>query len=174
MELETLIVADGVSTPPDGKFYIHGGGISRVEVPQLPFPMPLGVLLRFRVDDDDLLRSHRIALVLIGPRGVPNVPGVEFDLAAPDDLPEAVAGEERFTNVGLQINAVAVLGGLYHLQVDLDGKRVRNVPIPVIVPSGVEAFPMPREWPQIAPPVAPRRGPQPAKRKPPQKHRRHR
>ncbi len=147
MELETLIVADAVSTPPDGKFYVHGGGISRLEVPMLPFPIPLGVLLRFRIDEDDLNRSHRVALVLIGPADIPNVPGIEFDLAPPEEPPTLAPGEEHFTQIGMQINAVAVRAGLHHLQVDLDGERVRHVPIPVIVAEGPRPIVAPREWP---------------------------
>jgi len=147
MELDALIVADAVSTPPDGKFYIHGGGISRVEVPMLPFPIPLGLLLRFKVDDEDFTRSHRVGVVLIGPAGLPNVPGVEFDLAAPDELPPSVDGEEHFVNIGLQLNGVAVRAGIHRLEVDLDGQRARTVPIPVIVAVGAEGAPVPREWP---------------------------
>jgi hypothetical protein len=169
MELETLIVADAVSTPPDDKFYVHGGGISRLEVPTLPFPMQLGVLLRFKIEKDDLTHSHRVGVVLIGPANVPNVPGIEFDLAPPEELPALAPGEERFANVGMQINGVAVRAGLHRLQVDLDGKRVRDVPIPVIVVAGAEPIPMPREWPQASPPNRERGRPHPAKRKrPPQ------
>lgn len=147
MELETLIVADSVSTPPDGKFYIHGGGISRLEVPSLPFPIPLGILLRLRIEsEDDLRRSHRVGVVLRGPRGVPNVPGVEFDLAPPEDLP-LLEGEEQFANVSLQINAVAVLAGLYRVEIALDGETVRELPIPVIVAEGPQPFGELREWP---------------------------
>ncbi len=169
MELETLVVADAVSTPPDGKFYVHGGGISRLEVPTLPFPMQLGILLRFRIDENDLTRSHRVGVVLIGPANLPNVPGIEFDLAPPEELPTLAPSEERFTNVGMQINGVAVRAGLHRLQVDLDGERVRNVPIPVIVEAGAESIAMPREWPQTITPNRERRGPHPANRKrPPQ------
>ncbi len=170
MELETLIVADAVSTPPDGKFYVHGGGISRVEVPELPFPMPLGILLRFKLEEADLTRSHTVGVVLLGPANVPNVPGVEFDFQTPDEMPMLAEGEDLFINVGLQINGVAVRGGLHRLQVDVDGKRVRDMPIPVVVQEGAQRIPVPREWPQIEPgppPSAPRRRPQPAQRKRP-------
>ena len=148
MLLETLIVADGVSTPPDGKFYVHGGGISRLEVPKLPFPIPLGILLRLRVeDDDDYARTHQVGIVLIGPRGLPNVPGVEFELAAPDDAQEPLESEERVANVALTINAVAVHGGVYTLKVDLDGETVRELPLPLIVTDGARSMLVPQEWP---------------------------
>ncbi len=78
MELDSLILADAVSTPPDDKFYIHGGGFSRYEVPGLPFPVPLGVLIRLKVDDEDLHKSHQFLVAFIGPTGLPNVPPVEF------------------------------------------------------------------------------------------------
>jgi hypothetical protein len=162
MEVETLIVADAVSTPPDGKFYIHGGGISRVEVPTLPFPMPLGLLLRLKVDDADLQLSHQFRVVLIGPAGLPNVPAIEFVLGPPEDPPPLVEGEERFLHIGLQINAVAVRGGVHHLQVEMGGILVRDVPVPVIATVGVEGAPTPREWPDSGPAKRP---PPPPKRR---------
>ncbi len=147
MELETLIIADAVSTPPDDKFYVHGGGISRLEVPVLPFPIPIGVLLRLRLDEEDRGRSYQFRIALIGPLGQPNVPAIELEAAVPaDELPQLVEGEELFTSIAVQINAVAVRPGLYHLDVDIDGATVRNVPIPVIL-TGSEQRGADREWP---------------------------
>lgn len=148
MELETLIVAEAVSTPPDDKFYVHGGGISRFEVPVLPFPIPVGVLLRVKLDDDDLLRSHHFRVALIGPLGRPNVAPAEFDVAGLDEEPPVlVDGEERFANIALQINAVAVRVGLYRLEVEIDGEAVRDVPIPVVLAEASEERITDREWP---------------------------
>ncbi len=155
MELETLIIADAVSTPPDDKFYVHGGGISRLEVPVLPFPIPIGVLLRLKLDDEDLRRSHHFRVALIGPLGVPNVPTIEFDASPPDKEPAPLAeGEERFSHIAIQINAVAVNSGLYRLEVHIDGELVRSVPIPVVLMSGPVQAPVEREWPHGAEAIA--------------------
>ncbi len=165
MQLDSLIIADAVSTPPDDKFYVHGGGISRLEVPMLPFPIPMGVLLRLKIDDDDLRRSHHFRVALIGPLRRPNVPGIEFDTFAPDvEPPPLVDGEERFTHIALQINAVAVRSGLYRLEVHIDGELVRSVPIPVVLSGGRGRVATEHEWPHESEPVTP---PTRVKRPPP-------
>jgi hypothetical protein len=148
MDLETLIVADAVSTPPDGKFYVHGGGITRLEIPSLPSPIPLGLLIRLKIDEHDLEHDHRILVTLIGPAGVPNTPPMELGLQPPgeDERGEPAEGEEMFVNIALRIPAVAVRAGLYRLQVEVDGTLAREVPIPVIVAEGPQQL-VPREWP---------------------------
>ena len=181
MELDALIIADAVSTPPDDKFYIHGGGFSRYEVPLLPHPIPLGVLLRLRVHDEDLTRTHKFGVALIGPLGVPNVPAVEFEATPPAVTTELAEGEEQFANIALQIGAVAMRAGLYHLEVHINGELARRVPLPVVLVAEQPAAPSAHEWPEGAARAPSRRAstsssakakPVKAKRPPPKRKRR--
>jgi len=151
--LDALILADAVSTPPDDKFYIHGGGFSRYEVPALPFPVPLGVLIRLKVEASDLHKSHHFRVAFIGPTGLPNVPPVEFVGNPPTETAELVEGEERFVNIALQIGAVAVRDGLYHLELHIDGHLARRVPLPVVVTGGQAQATSGHEWPQAGEPA---------------------
>jgi hypothetical protein len=136
VELDTLIIADAVSTPPDGKFYVHGGGFSRYEVPALPFPLPLGVLIRLRLEDADFGQSFQLGVTLIGPTGNPNVPGVEIGLSPPPDSEPALVGEERSANIALQIPATAQREGVHRLEITLGGVVVatRSLPVQLIGP----------------------------------------
>ncbi len=142
MELDTLIIADAVSTPPDGKFNILGGGISRCTVPELPFPIPLGVLARLRVENRDLKKDHQFMVQLIGPAGIPNVPPFEIVGSPQEEANDGLAdGEERFVHFSVQIPAVAARAGLYHLEFHINGKLARSVPLPVVVGDGDERDP---------------------------------
>ncbi|HYJ22604.1 MAG TPA: hypothetical protein VEW07_11360 [Solirubrobacterales bacterium] len=152
MELDTLILADAASTPND-KFYIHGGGFSRYELPGLPAPMPLGVLLRVRVSEADMKTEHVFRIAFIGPTGLPNVPPVDLVAFPPEEIPPLLPGEERFAHVALQIPAMAVREGLYHLELHIDGELARKIPLPVVVTGEVGDVVTEHEWPQ--PPQSP-------------------
>jgi hypothetical protein len=133
MKLDALILADAVSTPPDGRFYVHGGGLTRYEIPGLPAMIPLGVLARLRAEDDDIGKESIFRFTLIGPTGLPNVEPVEASVTVEDHEMNRLEGEETFLNLGLQIPGLAVRDGLYRLELRMDGRIVRNVPLPVVV-----------------------------------------
>jgi hypothetical protein len=142
MELDTLILADAASTPFDGKFYIHGGGLTRYEIAGLPAQIPLGVLIRFRVSEKDAHLDHRLYVALIGPAGVPNVAPVEIQAMPPDDAPDLLEGEEQFFQIGFRIPAIAIREGLYQLELRHNDQLVRKVPLPVVVtPGGIDRSP---------------------------------
>ena len=169
MEVDALILADAVSAPPDGKIYVHGGGFSRYEIPRLPAPIPLGVWIRIRVEDADIDKPHSIEVTLLGPAGVPNIPPIAVEAVPPSEGMEALAeGEERFLNLALQLPAVAVRDGLYHLQLQIDGELAREVPLPVVVTGEGDGALITREWPSPEPPpaIAKPKG-KPKKRPPP-------
>jgi hypothetical protein len=133
VELDAIFFADAVSAPPDGKFYVHGAGFTRYEISELPAPIPFSVLARFRVEAGDDLKEHRFKFTLIGPAGVPNVDPIGVAAFPPEETLELAEGEEQFFPVALDIHAFAVRDGLYHLEVELDGKLVRRVPLAVVV-----------------------------------------
>ncbi len=79
MQLDAFILADAVATPGDGKFYVHGGGVSRIEAANLPAQIQLGVLIQLGgIKDDDVGVDHRLRLTLFGPTGLPNVEPIEL------------------------------------------------------------------------------------------------
>jgi hypothetical protein len=147
MELDALIVADAVTTTPDGKVYIHGGGYSRYDVAQLPAPLPLGVLIRLRVDEADLGSTHSFRLTFIGPTGLPNIAPIEIAGTPDKGQQQLAAGEERFVHIALQLHPVAVRAGLYQLQLEIDGELARTLALPLVVSKQVPQSNEQHEWP---------------------------
>jgi hypothetical protein len=152
MELDALILAEAVSATPDGNFFIHGGGFSRYEVPALPFPIPLGVLVRLAVDDDEIRGvAHHFRVAFIGPTGHPNIPPIEFDSEPTTELSPLLEGEQRYLQIALRFGAVIVRQGLHLLELAIDGDLIKSIPVPVTVMEGPAEFPPEREWPALDP-----------------------
>jgi hypothetical protein len=175
MKVDALILADAVSSPPDGKFYIHGGGLTRYELAGLPAPLPLGVLARIKIGKDDLKKSNLIRFTLVGPTGAANVDPIEVRIANSHGEPDLLDGEEEFMQLALQIPGVAVREGLYHLELQINGRVARRVPLPVVVNNDLklevreeEATPPPRPRAKNAKSQKPQRK-RPVAKKPPKR-----
>jgi len=137
MRLDALLLADAVSAPPDGKFYIHGGGFTRFTVPVLPFTTQLGVFIRLELDEADITKQHLFkfsmtdpeeAFVLL-PQELAGGPFEEGALAR-----EAlVEGEERYLALALMFGGVTFgRAGLHRFHFYLGEKLMRSVPLPVV------------------------------------------
>jgi Family of unknown function (DUF6941) len=137
VRLDAFILADAVSTPGDGKFYIHGGGLSRFVVPMLPFPLGVGLFIRFEVDDADLTRQHHLRVVVYGPVG-PNLPPLDIVAEPPEEPSPLLPDEQRFMQVGLMLPLAVVRTGLYRVELELDGELVRSLPVPLVLDAEVE------------------------------------
>src|SRR5580698_9828720 len=129
MRLDALLLADAVSAPPDGKFYIHGGGLSRLEVLGTLCPAPIGVFARLEVSDEELASSHQFRVTLIGPTGLPNIPPLEIQ-SEPEKIDvERLEGEQRFMQFAISLTALVVRVGLYHVELRVNKRKVGSVPL---------------------------------------------
>ncbi len=135
MRLDAFLLADAVSTPGDGKFYIHGGGLSRFMVPALPFPLGVAVFVRFEVDSSDLQQPHHFRVEVLGPVGR-NIQPIPFESEAMDEVPPTQEGEQRFMQVALNLPLVIVREGLYRFELYVDDELVKTIPIPLHVVRG--------------------------------------
>jgi hypothetical protein len=138
LRLNALLVADAVSAPPDGKFYIHGGGLTRLTVPIIPFPIPqLGVFVRLEVgEDEDLIGSvHEFRFALTDPDGVALGVPPKFQAAIPGPPPGAPGpepGEQRFVVLAVNLAGIIVgRTGLHTLEFHVDDELLGEVPLPV-------------------------------------------
>ena len=170
MRLDTFIIADAVAAPSDdGKFYIHGGGLSRFEVPVVPFPMPLAVLIRLEVTEDELRFAHHLLITLRGPAGVPNIPPLDLETRS-EESPKPLLDEElRFIQVALTLPAQVVKLGVFHLELCVDGKKLGDIPLPVKMADAEQMFSFEHgddDVIRLAPGV-PVRGPAPRAKRPP-------
>ena len=137
MELDSFILADAVSVAENGKFYIHGGGLTRYDIPGLPAPIPIATLIRLRIEEGDLEKENRLNLALMGPLGMPNVEPFEILAVPPQDEPDLGEGQQQFLEMALTIPAVAVRDGLYQVELRVNGRLAKQVPLPVVVTEEV-------------------------------------
>lgn len=173
MRLNALLVADAVSAPPDGKFYIHGGGLTRLTVPQMPFVVPrLALFIRLEVDADEVGTSHEFCVEFRDPQGGPRGALSPFTAIIPPPVPELVEGEERFVVITLNIAGIPIeQAGLHSLVFLIDGEVVSQTQFPVLLvppvqPEGVKlAAPRPTGLPPRNRAQARRRPPPPSRRR---------
>ena len=137
MQLNALLIADAVSAPPDGKFYIHGGGLTRLTVPVIPFPIPqLGVFVRLEIREDEVGEEHEFRFELADPDGDPVglVPRFRAPLPAmPPEAPPLEPGEQRFVVLAVNLVGISVgRTGLHTLGFYVDNDRLGQVPLPVM------------------------------------------
>jgi hypothetical protein len=132
VRLDAFLLADAVSTPGDGKFYIHGGGLSRFVVPMLPFPLGVAVFIRFEVDETDIRQAHHFRVAVLGPVG-PNIQPLDFESLPMDDPPTVLEGEQRFMQVGLNLPLGIIRTGLYRVELHVDGELLSSISVPLVL-----------------------------------------
>jgi len=134
MKIDAFLLADAVSAPGDGKFYIHGGGLTRLSVPVLPFALPqLAVFARLEFTEDEMRAGHPLQLTLTDPEDVPVGIFPQFEGQPFTELPELAEGEQRFVVVAVNIGGIVVgRTGLHHLGLHVDQTLLRSLPLPVI------------------------------------------
>ena len=139
MRLDFFLLADAVAIS-DGKLYVHGGGVTKLTPPFLPWVQPqLAVLVRFRIDGpEDMSGKHEFTLTLLGPGGEEVVPALvsTLDFASKaTEVTSAVEGEERFGLVSVNLLGVVFSeAGVYELGVRLDDEPVARMTLPVVAP----------------------------------------
>jgi hypothetical protein len=128
------LLADAASAMPDGKLYIHGGGITRLTPTQLPWRHPsLALVLRFQIADEDIGRTHEIGLQVVFPDGEEHAP-----IAAMPVKPRRAAteGEENYAQAVIQLaNLPVETAGFLRFDVTLNGDTIRSLPVAVIAPG---------------------------------------
>lgn len=137
MRLDAFILADAASTPGDGKFYIHGGGLSRFVVPTLPFPLGVAAYMRFEVDEAEIRRAHQFRVAVLGPVGQ-NIRPIDFQ-NVPEEPVQLLDGEQRFMQIALNLPLFIVRIGLYRVELYLDGDLVRSIPVPLVFDAGEDS-----------------------------------
>lgn len=107
MLADTILLADYASVH-DGKLFVHGGGITRLDAHELPLVLPtLAVVARIRIDDDaELDVPHRYSLKITGPNDELVVPESYLDSVAEGEREELPPGEDRY------VQLVIAMGGL--------------------------------------------------------------
>jgi hypothetical protein len=106
MQVETFLLADAVSAPPDGKMYIHGGGLTRINAPMLPFSLQLGVAVRLAVTEDELRTPHVFSLTFTDHNGAEIHPTLQLKSMPLTQIEPLAEGEERFAQLALNVGGL--------------------------------------------------------------------
>lgn len=127
MTLDFFMLADGASVA-EGKLYIHGGAITRVNPPALPSPPAfITVVARFLIDEDDLGKPPvEVAIEWKKPDGTDLFPPLRAQVAV--ELPPEGMREEE--DQGTIIIANALVGfetaGAHSVLLRLNGDVVAS------------------------------------------------
>lgn len=130
MHLESFILADA-ATVAEGKLYVHGGGISRINAPSLPLAMQLTAAIRLIIDREDLGRSHQVMLVVVDPDGSMLMPPISFEPVFEDRNPQMLPDEEQSLQVTLGMGLQFSRAGTYRIKLTVDEEVLRDMPLPV-------------------------------------------
>lgn len=145
MRLDAFLTADALATPGDGKFYMHGGGLTRVMAPGLPFTVPqLGVFVRLELTPDEMRAGFKLQLALKDPYGNDALPFPELDAPAAEP-PELLEGEPNFIILAVNIGGVAfVYEGLHRFELTVGDVFIGSSVLAVIVAGAPEVGGVPR------------------------------
>lgn len=130
------------ATACEGKLYVNGGGITRFQVPTVPFALPgLGVVLRFRMDPEDM-GEHKFHIQFINPDGVQVLPPDPIPVTlAP--TPDSLDGEESFAQFVLGFAGLPILTtGMHTFRISWDDELLREfcIPVHLIVDAGMQSI----------------------------------
>jgi len=133
MQLDSFLLADNVIAA-EGKLYIHGGGITRINAPAVPIVVPqLMIIVRLLLDPEEVNQAHELQLELADPAGRPVILAPPSRIPAPGDA-GAATGEEQFLQLilglaGILLETVVI----YRLTVSIDGEVLRALSLPVVL-----------------------------------------
>jgi hypothetical protein len=136
LRLDAIILADHAAAA-EGKLYIHGGGITRINVPFVPFAVPmLAIVLRYMIETPEDRAPHTVEMQFQTPGGVHLFPDGSAHVAAipKPTSPQFAEGEEQYFQAVLAVGSVPIIEtGLHTFSVLWDGEVVREFAIPVVL-----------------------------------------
>jgi hypothetical protein len=120
VRLETFMFAESALAHA-GRMFIHGGGVTRIDAPELPWTHPqLALVMRFEVEDGDE-GVMRLGLRVADPDGDDVVPRGEV-LFGPVELGDLAEGEPPFVNWVLTVSPLLLRSaGVYTFEIDVNG-----------------------------------------------------
>lgn len=137
MKLDMALLADAAAGPPDGKLYIHGGGITRITALIQPWPQPsLAIVLRFLTESQDWGKPATISIELEDPAGDKATPPGDMPVEIPgNSYDDTIEGEQTALQIVLNLNNIVFRQlGLFTFTVLLDGDVVARLPLAVVAP----------------------------------------
>jgi hypothetical protein len=127
-EIEYAFLADAAEVQPGSKFYVLGGGITRLSGPSLPFVHPhLSLVVGLRLTSVERNREHELGFVVTAPDGaeVANATGrvVSHGPADASDVVLTIAVD--LWNMTLNV------AGEHAVRITVDGSERKRLPLTV-------------------------------------------
>jgi len=134
MELDGFIIADAAVGAPDGKMYIHGGGITALKPAFVPWIQPqLAFMIRLLLEPDELAEAHTFRLAIVDPEREEVRAATEHEFGPIEDLLEPVEGEELVVQLMVTMTPIQFpREAVYSVELDVNGRRLRTMPLPVV------------------------------------------
>ena len=120
-EVDYLIVADRAEVA-NGKLYMMGGGWDRIQPPQFPFSLMLGIAVGLRVPYHETEDAHRLRVVL--DRDGQKL--FEFDAEVQTGRPPGMRGRDTLVPMAFNFPITIAQGGDCVLSASVDGRPPRR------------------------------------------------
>jgi hypothetical protein len=128
-------LCDHASVPPDGKIYIHGGGVHQLYIPQIPGPLrTLFLVVRLSIPWHMLGEPHTIKVRALDLDRKPVGPSDPL-ITTPFELGRPAGhrpGDESAINICAELNGLTIQQPMtlrFHLQVD--DETIGSLPLKV-------------------------------------------
>lgn len=134
MKLDFVVLAEAVSLAGD-KLYLHGAPLKRLDVPQLPWAVPMGIGLSFTADLEEAGNAHELQFRMTGPaEGTETLAAPPFPLQLPqrDQLPPDFERISALTAIGLGIVGFSY-EGWYTIELALDSEPLASLEVRVVL-----------------------------------------
>jgi hypothetical protein len=129
--LSHAILADSAKVR-DGLIYVIAGGITQINLGQVPGPLNASLALRFTGDKNDCLAKSTVEIRFIDQDGrpMPNIPEMKGLIGGIDIGPAA----EGNLDIVLELQSVSLVQtGQFFIDVLLNNKSVRRLPLNVVL-----------------------------------------
>jgi hypothetical protein len=144
MILEFACLADEATAAED-KLYIHGAGLRRIQVPQVPWVIHLAVAARFNAAVSQLGETHHLHVRLTTPNDqiLFPLPETQIVLGTQNIIQDA---DQLGVAIVFRIGAIAVRETGWHLfslLIDQAEEPIVKLPLRIAVPGTLTAIPGP-------------------------------
>jgi hypothetical protein len=135
-DIEYAFLADSAQVQPGSKFYVLGGGVSRLAGPSFPFVHPhLSIVVGLRLTSAERAREHDLGFVVTAPDGgdVTSATGrvISHGQADPADVVLTIAID--LWNMTLK------MAGEHSVRITINGSERKRLPLVVTGPLEITA-----------------------------------
>lgn len=140
MNLDFAVLAEAAALG-EGKLFIHGVPLKRLDVPQLPWGKAMAIAVSFDGQLDEAGNQHQLRFRIVGPTG-------DEILAAPP-FPVVLPRREELRDDFEQLNALAVIElglvgfateGWYRIELSLDSELLETLKLRVVVNKAIRVI----------------------------------